>query len=150
MRLQYTINDSDISIILCSVRTVFVTLLASNFKNFENYHSSWHWTLDDFPEHKLENQELWQTLIRAFFCGILMYVAVSVYKENNTPLGIMFCIPVFILSGFEHSIADMCYFAVAGYTLPAVLFVAVVVVGNAIGGMFLPALKLIFKKKENV
>lgn len=47
-------------------------------------------------------QAFWQTLVRAFFCGILMYLAVSTYKEKNTVLGILFCVPVFILSGFEH------------------------------------------------
>lgn len=35
-------------------------------------------------------QAFWQTLVRAFFCGILMYLAVSTYKEKNTVLGILF------------------------------------------------------------
>ena len=60
------------------------------------------------------DQQWWETLIRGTFCGILMYLAVSTYRDNKTPLGIMFCIPVFILSGFEHSIADIFYFAASG------------------------------------
>ena len=36
-------------------------------------------------------------LITAFFCGILMYTAVAIYKEKGSPLGIFFCVPVFIL-----------------------------------------------------
>ena len=47
------------------------------------------------------------TFVRAVFCGILMYLAVSIYRDAKTCVGIFFCIPVFILSGFEHSIADM-------------------------------------------
>ncbi len=69
-------------------------------------------------------------------CGVLMYMAVSIYRDNKTPLGILFCIPVFILSGFEHSIADMFYFAAAlSFGLPSVLFIAAVVAGNAVGAI---------------
>ena len=96
-------------------------------------------------------QELYQTLIRAIFCGILMYLAVSIFKENKTVVGIIFCIPVFILAGFEHSIADMAYFATARiFTHKALLFIATVVLGNAIGGMLLPALTLLSKKKDEI
>ena len=82
-------------------------------------------------------------LIRGVFCGILMYLAVSIWKERQTPLGILFCIPVFILSGFEHSIADMFYFAVSGIvSLRAFVFLWLVIIGNALGAMLLPALQL--------
>ncbi|MDE6302466.1 MAG: formate/nitrite transporter family protein, partial [Clostridia bacterium] len=62
---------------------------------------------------KLE-QQWWQTLIRGIMCGVLMYVAVAIYKEKKSIVGVLFAIPVFILSGFEHSIADMGYFAIGG------------------------------------
>lgn len=82
-------------------------------------------------------------LIRGVFCGILMYLAVSIWKERQTPFGILFCIPVFILSGFEHSIADMFYFAVSGIvSLKAFVFLWLVIIGNALGAMLLPALQL--------
>ena len=84
-----------------------------------------------------------QTLLRGFFCGVLMYVAVWVYREKKTVVGILFCIPVFILSGFEHSIADMFYFAVSGIvSLKAFVFLWLVIIGNALGAMLLPALQL--------
>ena len=83
-----------------------------------------------------------QTLLRGVLCGVLMYVAVWVYREKKTIAGIVFCIPVFILSGFEHSIADMFYFALAGFfRADAALFLLLVVVGNSIGGMLIPALQ---------
>ena len=82
-------------------------------------------------------------LIRGVFCGILMYLAVSIWKERQSPLGIFFCIPVFILSGFEHSIADMFYFAVSGIvSLKAFVFLWLVIIGNALGAMLLPGLNL--------
>ena len=85
------------------------------------------------------NQNILSALIRAFFCGVLMYIAVWVYREKKSVLGIFICIPVFILSGFEHSIADMFYFAVAGiFSLRALLYLLLIVLGNALGGVFIP------------
>lgn len=84
------------------------------------------------------------TVITAFFCGILMYTAVAIYKEKGTLLGVFFCVPAFILSGFEHSIADLFYFF-AAWSAPAgqtAAFLALVVLGNTLGGLFLPALRL--------
>lgn len=98
---------------------------------------------------KLENQALWQTLVRAFFCGILMYLAVSIYRDKKTPLAIVFCIPAFIISGFEHSIADLYYFAASGIvSLRAFLFLMIVIAGNAAGGVLLPLLSKIGRKGD--
>lgn len=91
-------------------------------------------------------QDPFQTLIRAFFCGVLIYIAVSTYREKNTIAGIVFCIPVFILSGFEHSIANMFYFGAAkNIEISAVIYLAIVVIGNSIGGMAMPILDSIGK-----
>ena len=96
------------------------------------------------------DQQWWETLIRGTFCGILMYLAVSTYRDNKTPLGIMFCIPVFILSGFEHSIADIFYFAASGIvSLKAFVFLWLVILGNSIGGMLLPVINGLWRKKQN-
>ena len=82
-----------------------------------------------------------QTLVRGLFCGVLMYLAVSTYREKDTLLGILFCIPVFILCGFEHSIADMFYFAASGIvSLRAFAFIWIVILGNSLGGMLLPVI----------
>ena len=95
------------------------------------------------------DQQWWETLIRGTFCGILMYLAVSTYRDNKTPLGILFCIPVFILSGFEHSIADIFYFGASGIiSLKAFVFIWLVIVGNSIGGMLLPLLNGLWRKKH--
>jgi formate/nitrite transporter len=77
-----------------------------------------------------------KAVILGAMCGILMYVAVKIFKEFKTPMGVLFCIPVFILSGFEHSIADMYYFALAGsFSLNYLWFILSVVLGNTIGAM---------------
>ena len=86
-------------------------------------------------------QPWWGTLVRGGFCGILMYLAVSTWRDSKTPLGILFCIPVFILSGFEHSIADIFYFAASGMvSLQAFAFLWLVILGNALGAVILPLL----------
>lgn len=97
-------------------------------------------------------QEWYQTSVRAIFCGVLMYVAVSTYKENKTLAGIFFAVPAFILSGFEHSIADMGYFGISGrVSAQAFLFIVIVLAGNAIGGVLLPLItgKLKINKKSS-
>ena len=80
-------------------------------------------------------------LLRAVLCGVLMYLAVRIFREKNTVVGIIFCVPAFILAGFEHSIADMFYFAASGYReWNGLWFLLLVIAGNAIGGMLLPLL----------
>ena len=86
-------------------------------------------------------------LIAAFFCGVLMYTAVAVYKEKGTLLGVILCVPVFILSGFEHSVADLFYWFLAGkFTAGGTVFLALVILGNTLGGLFVPALRLLAKE----
>ncbi len=85
-------------------------------------------------------------LLRAVLCGILIYLAVDIYRNNKTVLGILFCIPAFILSGYEHSIADMFYFAVYGIaTAESFGIICLVLIGNSIGGLLIPTLKLLEK-----
>ena len=94
-------------------------------------------------EGKLE-QAFPVTLIRAFFCGVLIYLAVEIYRQKKGIVGILFCIPVFIPSGFEHSIADMFYFAASGIvSLRATGFLFTVLLGNSLCGLLIPLLKKI-------
>ncbi len=93
------------------------------------------------------SQELWATLIRAVFCGVLMYIAVAIYRNNKSIAGIIFAVPVFILSGFEHSIANMGYFGFSlEFSFDAFLYIWIVIIGNSIGGMLLPLLKIAGEK----
>ena len=54
-----------------------------------------------------------QTLLQATLCGVLMYLAVTVRRDRSKVVAILFCVPAFILAGFEHSIADFFYFSAA-------------------------------------
>lgn len=78
--------------------------------------------------------------ILSIFCGILMYIAVDVYNTHNTDKNffttilVIFCVSVFILSGFEHSIADMFYFVLALPIKQWIFPLIIVTSGNIIGG----------------
>lgn len=81
-------------------------------------------------------------LILGVFCGMLMYIAVEGYKKCQNPLILVACVAGFILCGFEHCIADMFYFSIAGvWSVDAMLVILVITVGNSIGGMLIPAIK---------
>ena len=85
-------------------------------------------------------------IILGIFCGLLMFIAVDSYKRNieDKPIIALFmaiiCVAVFILAGFEHSIADMYYFAAAGKYLDGFGVLGLVTLGNAIGGMIIPVI----------
>ncbi|MBR7153189.1 MAG: formate/nitrite transporter family protein [Candidatus Methanomethylophilaceae archaeon] len=91
-------------------------------------------------QRKLDNFEFLPVLFKGVLCGILMFIAADSFRAGKGPLATFFCVPVFILAGFEHSIADMFYFCSAGvFTLEALWFIIVVIIGNAIGGILIPA-----------
>ncbi len=88
-------------------------------------------------------------LLRAFLCGILVYLSIDVFKNNHTIAGILFCIPAFILSGYEHSIADMFYFAASGIASgEAFLYLMLIVAGNSLGALLIPSLKLLRPREK--
>ncbi len=97
---------------------------------------------------KLE-QTVLQALLRAFFCGVLMYIAVWIYREKHSCVGIFLCIPAFILSGFEHSIANMFYFAAAGaFHFRALGYTVLFLVGNSVGAWTIPLLLRLTKEER--
>ena len=74
-------------------------------------------------------------LWKSIGCGFLMTSAVQGMKNNN-PWPLLLGIPLFILAGFYHSVADAFYFFVS--LDPRYLWVwPVVVLGNLIGGKLL-------------
>lgn len=78
----------------------------------------------------------------AIFCGILMYIAVDGFKEKENPLILFICVSVFILSGFEHCIANMFYFSIAGaWSLKTIVYLIIMTLGNSLGGVLIPSLK---------
>ena len=87
------------------------------------------------------NDNLLSIFILSIFCGIIMYLAVDLYKkltDFGKYMGIFMGITVFILAGFEHCVANMYYFSAANmWTWKTVLYVLVMVAGNSVGSILL-------------
>ena len=90
----------------------------------------------------------------AIFCGMLMFIAVDCYRniQGSTLrfIGVFVPVMVFILSGFEHVIANMYYFSLAGvWSGHCLMSIAVMTIGNAVGGMLIPVYLRVFKVRES-
>lgn len=91
--------------------------------------------------------------ILAIFCGMLMFLAVDnarISREDGGHIekvaGTMLCIMVFILCGFNHCIADMFYLFLTGEIARAGVYLPLVILGNSLGGMLIPLLKMLTDK----
>ena len=88
------------------------------------------------------NDSIISILILAIFCGILMFLAVDNYKKNKSDfamyLVIFMCVIVFILSGFEHCIANMFYFSLGSvWTTKSLWYILIMIIGNSIGAILI-------------
>lgn len=85
-----------------------------------------------------------ETLVRAIFCGLIMSTVVF-HAKNGKFLPLLYGIPIFIICGFLHSIAEMFYGGLMyfnnGIVMPFGFFVTVII-GNTLGcrlhRLFLP------------
>lgn len=93
------------------------------------------------------NDGLLSLFVLGIFCGMLMFVAVDGFKKTNgNPMILFLCVAGFILCGFEHCIADMFYFSLAGmWSLDALGRIFIITLGNSLGGILI----LLFKKIGN-
>ncbi len=99
---------------------------------------------------------LWRLFILGIFCGMLMYIAVHNYRKSSGGLtgciGILICVPAFILCGFEHCIANIVYFAIGVGSLSeltgALLATVTVTAANAVGAVLFRRLSNGFKSEK--
>lgn len=97
--------------------------------------------IDELCNKKLNNGIL-QTFILSMFCGVLMYLAIDTYNKTQNILFISLPVMIFILSGFEHSIANMFYFFSSNIkNLESFLFIILNLVGNGVGALLFAKLK---------
>lgn len=103
----------------------------------------------DICTKKLTQSPL-QTIVLSVFCAILVYIAVDYFRNNKEKniipaiILVFTCIPVFILSGFEHSVADMFYFSLAccsSALYEGVVYILLVSFGNLLGAVAFHHLK---------
>ena len=92
--------------------------------------------LNNIINTRLSNSWI-ENLILGVFCGLLMYIAVFAYKTSGNFIMITFPVAVFILSGFNHCIADMFYLSLGNANLSCLV---PIVLGNALGAQIIPLL----------
>ena len=71
-----------------------------------------------------------------------MYIAVNNYKKENDIIGkyitIFMGVMAFILCGFEHCVANMFYFSIAGvFSLKVVGYLLIMILGNSVGSILI-------------
>ncbi len=91
---------------------------------------------------KLEDSLL-SLFLLGVLCNIFIYLAVEGFNNNPHEVGkylsLFFGVMVFILCGYEHCVADMFYFSLAGvWSADTALRLLVITLGNTVGGVLLP------------
>ena len=79
--------------------------------------------------------------ILSIFCNMLIFLAVKGFSQiddNCKYIPIFIGVIVFILCGFEHCVANMYYFSIAGmWNKTSIIYLIVMTLGNAIGGVMM-------------
>ncbi len=117
-------------------------LMAKCVQNTRIFTSAMAEKVISITETKL-NDSFFSIFLLSVFCGILMFIAVDTFKQQQGSairvIAVFIPVMVFILSGFEHVIANMYYFSMAqAWSLHTLLSIFVMTLGNSIGGMFIP------------
>ncbi len=111
-------------------------------------------TGSDLYSFKIDN--LWyETFGLSILCGMMMYVAVDSFQTVKNDISkvviLVFAVMVFILSKFEHSIANMLYlFLSSTISLKGILYLILMIIGNAFGAIFLRLLDVTIKKVDEL
>lgn len=115
-----------------------LVVIAGNFLG--TFLVSWLCKLSHLTIHSAElvNRKLNNRMENVFFlsvlCGVLMYLAIDNFNKNKNIVLIIAPVMIFILSGLEHSIANMFYFHLeASYHWKSFCSIFVMLIGNGIG-----------------
>ncbi len=108
-------------------------------------------TAEQMTVFKLNNNML-SMFGLSILCGMMMYLGVEGYKRvKNDVARVVLCIlavVIFILGGFEHSIANSYYFVLANmWSWHMILSFVVMLIGNAAGAILLNGLEKVTKTK---
>lgn len=76
----------------------------------------------------------WRSFLRAVGCGLIIDIAVWLYRTKQNILPVLFGVPLFIVCGFYHSIADVVYIVAAwNWTADLLWYYPLIVLGNYVG-----------------
>lgn len=92
--------------------------------------------------------------VLGIFCGILMFIAVNTYKRTEAyPIAktvlLFACVVVFILSGYEHCVANMAYISLYGKINYAIIEMLIASsIGNIVGCNAIPLFQRLAANKS--
>ncbi len=129
-----------IELLLSLIGNFIGTFLVGNLMRLTRF-SSYIQVAKNIVTTKL-NDNVLSIFILSIFCGIIMYIAVNNYKKESSDIGkhilIVMGVMAFILCGFEHCVANMFYFSIAGvWSVKVVLYLLVMVAGNSVGSVII-------------
>ena len=76
----------------------------------------------------------WRGFLRAVGCGLVIDLSVWFYRSSKSLVPVLFGIPLFIVCGFYHSIADVVYiFGAWKWDIDLLWFYPIIVIGNYVG-----------------
>ena len=83
------------------------------------------------------NDTMLSSFILAAGCGAMMHIAYYGYTRGKHPLYVIMPVMFFMLAGFEHSVANCGFFAMAGVDMTATDWsrLALIALGNAVGAL---------------
>lgn len=89
---------------------------------------------------------LLNSFVLAICCGMMIYLAVNIFKEAEHQIAkyiaVVVPIIVFIICGFEHCIANMYYFSISNtWNFNTLLYLLIMILGNTVGGSVIPLLR---------
>ena len=88
-----------------------------------------------------------KSLLRSIGCGMIIDLSVYQFRKSGSLIPILFGVPLFILCGFYHSIADVVYLTASWRWSPEICwYYPVIVIGNYIG---CNVRRLILKSSDN-
>lgn len=132
--------------ILGNILGIIITsslILLSNIEGLNSY-------AKDLVYKKFETKLWYESFILSIFCGILMYTAVDGYNKIEDKvikvLVVILSVVIFLLAGFEHSIANIVYVILSKeFNFKIIGYLIIMIIGNGIGSI---TINLIHNKTE--
>lgn len=141
-KVAYLTDNSykySIGLILMWIGNLIGTLIVSIFTRFSSLYPKIIEKAEIIIKVKT-SQTFLSAFLLAFLCGIIIFLAVENFKNNKHEIGkytgLFVLIPLFIICGFEHCVADMYYFSLTNDLIKEkIIFLIIITVGNSIGSI---------------
>ena len=155
-KIGFVVNEKInylLKLVICFIGNIIGAITLPIINGLTRYKETLKQTALSLVETK-QSDEWYSILILSILCGMLIYLAVKGQNVCKTNIGktliIFLAVSAFIMSGFEHVIANASYYAYAKvFDIKVVLYIILMMIGNSIGAIILEVLyKFITNKKD--